>query len=180
MKSFLSPDSSRTAKRTRTRRRRAVLSIAFVASFVSVVPLASEASTATGTMAVTANILDSCTLTVPAMPFGTYSGTALAMTANLSVQCTLGGIASLTASVGSNGGSGFQRNMLNQSTMLPYNLYTQAAHTTVWGDTTNGTSAIAYVGTGATTSVTIYGNIPASSVALPGNYTDSVLVTLTY
>lgn len=67
-----------------------------------------------------------------------------------------------------------------------YNLYTDAAYTSVWGDGTGGTSiisssfALALVSTFSIT-YNVHGRINAGQNTLvPGIYTDTVTVTLTY
>lgn len=141
--------------------------------------------TATGTIPVSAVIVDSCTLAVNPLAFGTYAQLALTGTTIVTTNCTLGGMTTLSASNGSHVTGSFQRNMSNStntssSTVLPYNLYTDSARSVVWGDGTNSTATISLTGTGNTVNTTIYGNIPASSVLVPGTYNDSVVVTLTY
>ncbi len=173
----------KTTRNTRNHLR-ACITAAIVAA-VSSVPLQPvAAATATGTMAVTANILDNCTLTVAPMPFGNYvNSTANTMTATVTANCTLGGLATLSANKGTNGASIAARSMLNPAgpgTMLPYQLYVDTNRTTVWGDGTGGSQVIAVTGTGAAVAYTIYGNLPTSSVVYPGAYSDNVTVTLTY
>ena len=76
------------------------------------------------------------------------------------------------------------RTMRNGSASLSYNLYTDAARTTVWGDgvaaplvTVNPGS----VNAGDRTLVrTIYGRIPAQQSVPFGTYNDTIMVTLTF
>ena len=50
---------------------------------------------------------------------------------------------------------------------------------TVWG---NGTASSTHsgTGTGSTQSLTIYGRLPSLANVIPGSYTDTVTVTVTY
>src|SRR6266487_1298814 len=50
------------------------------------------------------------------------------------------------------------RKMVNAGTLLNYNLYTDAARTTVWGDGTGGTVTVSGSSNGSTTH-TVYGRI---------------------
>ncbi len=78
------------------------------------------------------------------------------------------------------------REMTSGTSKLQYNLYSDASRASVWGDTTGGTSH----GTGSidlqlvlvpvSASHTIYGRIFASQNAVPGNYADSIVVTIVY
>lgn len=59
---------------------------------------------------------------------------------------------------------------------LQYNLYTSAAFASIFGD---GTGA----GVATANTLTLFGNLPDSATnqgAVPGNYIDTTLVTVTY
>jgi spore coat protein U-like protein len=84
--------------------------------------------------------------------------------------------------------SGDDRQMYSASTgeYLPYQLYQDSSHATVWDETggtdaTDGSGGVSGTGTGATQETVVYGRI-ASGTSLPsaGSYTDSVIATLTY
>jgi len=69
---------------------------------------------------------------------------------------------------------------------LAYNIYTDAARTTVWGDGTSGSSRSTAIvlpqgNPSGTTTLTAYGRIPKGQrTARIGAYDDSVLVTIVY
>jgi spore coat protein U-like protein len=68
---------------------------------------------------------------------------------------------------------------------LQYNLYTTAALGTVFGDGTAGTATVAGTGAGVATAVavTVYGQLPdnaTNQAAVPGAYSDTITVTVTY
>ena len=68
---------------------------------------------------------------------------------------------------------------------LQYNLYTTVAFASVFGDGTVGTLTAAGIGAGVATAntLTVFGNLPDSATnqaAVPGNYSDTILVTVTY
>jgi spore coat protein U-like protein len=65
---------------------------------------------------------------------------------------------------------------------LAYNLYRDAARTTVWGDFTGGTSAPTDVSPPKKedVSITVYGRIPPGQDISAGSYTDSVTVVLNF
>lgn len=84
---------------------------------------------------------------------------------------------------GSGSGSYAPRRMSGGAYTLDYNLYTDPAHATVWGD---GNSATATV-TGAfaitvsgTANHAVYGRVPAGQNAGAGSYSDTVTVTVEY
>jgi len=43
-----------------------------------------------------------------------------------------------------------------------------------------GTDTVAGTGTGALQSLTVYGQLPANQKVLPGSYSDTITVTITY
>jgi spore coat protein U-like protein len=71
------------------------------------------------------------------------------------------------------------RKMTSGGATVNYSLYSDSAHTTVWGITV-GTDAIAATGNGTGQSYTVYGRVPPQTTPAPGIYTDTVTVTVTY
>ena len=68
---------------------------------------------------------------------------------------------------------------------MQYNLYTTAALGTIFGDGTAGTSTVAGTGAGIATAsnVIVYGQLPdnaTNQASVPGAYTDTITVTVTY
>ena len=78
------------------------------------------------------------------------------------------------------------REMTSGTSKLQYNLYSDASRASVWGDTTGGTSratgsiSLQTVLVPVSASHTIYGRIFANQNAVPGNYVDSIVVTIVY
>jgi spore coat protein U-like protein len=65
------------------------------------------------------------------------------------------------------------------SALLHYKLFSNSGYTTNWGNTV-GTDTLAGTGNGGTQPLTVYGQIPAAQFTAQGNYTDTIIVTLTY
>jgi len=136
----------------------------------------------------------SCTLTSTAPAFGTYDpSNAVADTANGSVLATCtwtGGGATTVNMVASyspgNSGSFPNRYMLFGTERLNYNIYFESTFSVVRGNGTAGTQtgqATLTVSSGnrtATATGTLFGRIPAGQNVVPGNYRDTIVVTLTY
>ena len=89
----------------------------------------------------------------------------------------------------SSGGSGTYspRRLSSGGNRLNYNLYTAPTYATVIGDGTGGTATLSgnillnALGIGPSDTWTLYGRIPAGqTTAVPGGYTDTLVVTLTY
>lgn len=148
----------------------------------------SYAATGTATMTVSTTVANSCTISAGAMTFGAYdttSAVALTATADVTSTCTSGGAATITLSQGTGTTSGDSsdtsplRQMTDGGTQsLDYNLYTDVARGTVWGNTI--ATGVAVTGTGSAVATTVYGDIdPGQSVA-SASFSDSVTVTLTY
>lgn len=135
-----------------------------------------------------------CAITAVGPAFGTYSPANTNPTvANGSVTatCTWTGGGSTTvnivASYGTgNSGSYPNRWMLSGANRLNYNIYFESNFQTIRGNGTAGTrtgTATLTVSSGnrtASVSGTMFGRIPAQQDAVPGNYTDTILITMTY
>lgn len=145
------------------------------------------ASTTTGTLTVTANVNNVCKLTSGTLAFGAYdpvntnATTPLAQTATFTMKCTKGTSATMLMGQGSNPGTGSTdsapiRNMLNGTTQLNYQLYSDAGDTTVW----NNSTGINHTATGQSETLNVYGSIPAGQNVGSGSYTDTVVITVNY
>ncbi len=155
-----------------------------------------SATTTTTTFTVSANVLKTCSVSAGNLAFGNYTpgGGALTSTSTVSVLCTNGTAFTAALNAGSTlGGTVAQRLMAESggSGTLQYNLYTTAAHSTVWGDGTG--SSVTESGTGAgmatadSQSLTVFGQLPdnATNQAAPVTgattaYSDTITVTVTY
>ena len=132
-----------------------------------------------------ANRHNGCNISAPNMNFGTYdifSATPLTSTMMFTVTCGSGyggGYLYITFGTGSSG-TYTNRTMSNGTDMLDYNIYADAAHTTVVGDGTNNTTYYyTYSGGGSfSANATVYGLLPAQQNVSPGTYTDVVTITL--
>jgi len=147
-----------------------------------------HATTATGTFQVTATVVSACTVSGALLNFGSAinplsASVPLYATSTLTVQCTntTPYAVSLNAGANAGGASNFSaRAMKNGSNSLGYQLYLDSAHSQVWGDGTASSSTSSGTGTGSTQSLTIYGSVPSLTATVPGAYTDTVTVTITY
>jgi spore coat protein U-like protein len=119
------------------------------------------------------------------LDFGTYvpgATIALAGTTTINVFCSTGTLYSVAANVGSTGGLFSGRVLASGLNLLAYNIYTSAAHLTIWGDGTQLTGIISGIGLGLLTnsSNTVYGLIPIAQDLPAGTYTSTVTVTVSY
>ena len=132
----------------------------------------------------------SCTVAATAVNFGVYnplSGTPDDATGTVTVTCDalVGLLASWTVALSTGNGGGYSPRLLGSgSHHLSYNLYTSAAHSSVWGDGSGTTTLVndqrtLIVGSNIS-NYTVYGRITAGQDAAAGTYTDTIVVTVNY
>jgi spore coat protein U domain-containing protein, fimbrial subunit CupE1/2/3/6 len=126
-----------------------------------------------------------CSLSTTSILFGTYnvfSSAPVDSTGSVTYRCngTTPGVL-ITITKGQSAtflprelGKGLER--------LDYNLFRDAARTTVWGDFTGGTSAFIDIDPPKKEdlTVTVYGRIPPGQDISAGSYTDSVTVVMNF
>lgn len=137
-----------------------------------------------------------CTVSAVGVNFGVYDPyltTPDDSVGEITVTCThLSGPAievryTVTLSTGSGGGYA-PRRLRSGPALLGYNLWSDPARSSIWGNGTAGTvivSGALRVGPGQGNGVrsavhSIYGRIPALQDAAEGDYVDSIVATLTY
>jgi len=146
-----------------------------------------QAATRTASFQVSANVIDNCIISATALNLGTFDGTNnLAASAPITVRCSNGTDYTVDLSTGSSG-TYAARTLVNGSYSLAYNLYTSNTYTSVWGDTTSGTSRISGFGAGMAVGNAIthnvYGQLLAANNSGPidaGSYVDNITATVTY
>jgi len=136
----------------------------------------------------------SATVSVPTpLAFGNYDPAASAPrdnTTNVNVTGTVTGLGilvtlsySISLDAGASGSITDRRLSGPNSSLLAYNLYTDSARSTVWGNgtVTDSYSALASLGgTAVQRSYTVYGRVPAGQYVAPGGYSNTITVTVTY
>ncbi|MCF3948552.1 spore coat U domain-containing protein [Acidiphilium sp. AL] len=160
---------------------RRALIVAFLAA--GIFPVASAHASLLG---------ETCSVSATGLSFGVYSplsGAADTSSGTVTVSCNAlvslgGGSYTLSASTGSSG-SYTLRTMTSGGDTLGYQLYTNAADTTVWGDGTGGSAVFnntfpVLVILSYSQTTTFYGEIPANENVAPGSYSDTITVTVSY
>jgi spore coat protein U-like protein len=133
-------------------------------------------------------LADSCHVSTGALAFGAYdtaSSSPLDAMGSLDLHCSNKVHAVLSLNVGSGAGAGFsagrKMTLIGGSNTLIYNLYADAARTRVLGDGTHGSVTIKVNSDKNTYSQTFWGRLPGGQTsALPGNYQDVVVATISY
>lgn len=158
----------------------------FIFSFIA------SAATKTATISISANIVPACTAgttvsgttTFGTLDFGTkyqliqpVAVTGQTNSGAIAVQCAAGVGYKVVLSAG-NSGNVSQRYM--QGTVITrrvnYNLYTDAAHTTIWDNTTGVSKTV----TGLAESLPVYGLVPVQTTPPMDSYSDAVTVTVSW
>jgi len=143
---------------------------------------------------VLAHAAASCTVSATGPAFGVYSPANASPTVsngNVTASCTwTGGGATTVNLVASyspgNSGSYPNRWMLSGTNRLNYNLYFESTFQTIRGNGTGGTQtgsaslSVSSANRTATATGTIFGRIPAGQDAVPGSYSDTIVITMTY
>lgn len=150
-----------------------------------------NAQTATSTFTVTATVAANCTITTVGITFGSYDpvvahqATPLDSNGSVTVACTSGATTTIGMDQGltptaTSTAAAPERQMASGPDFLRYDLYQDAARTTVWGDV--GTPAeVTYVSTSfAPTLIDIFGQIPAGQDVNVGTYSDTVTATISF
>jgi spore coat protein U-like protein len=168
---------------------RVVRATLLIAAVAILFPPAASASTATGSLSVTATVSDSCAITSGGgtLSFGAYdpvianATTPATQSTTFQLTCTNGTSATILLGQGSNPSSGSTdavpvRNMVYSGTKLNYQLYTTSARTTVW----NNTTGVGQSANGLAQPITVYGSIPAGQTVGSGSYADTVVITISF
>lgn len=142
------------------------------------------ADTSIGTINMSATVNHSCKSLIAApLIFPDYLAGSTSQTdasTQISVRCTMGTPVNIGLDKGIIGASEFSRQLTNGSSRLNYNIYTSAARTTVWNNTSSRVSATGQ-GLGTAMNFTVYGRIPAGQYgAVPGVYADNINVVVSY
>lgn len=137
--------------------------------------------------------LCSCSTTTTNVTFGSYNPLAfgnLDTTGSVKVACTsvAGLLIPFTIDLGKGNNNNYaDRRMSFGGYQLSYNLYTDNTYTKIWGDTTSSTLNVGgsvlldVLALSLAQTFYIYGRLPGRQLtAMPGTYTDSLSVTLTY
>jgi spore coat protein U-like protein len=120
-----------------------------------------------------------CSMSVQGVNFGSYdfmSSQDLDSAGHVMVTCDASSSFSISLSTGA--GTYASRTMQSGAHLLHYNLYTDAAHTMVWGDGTGGSVVVS--GSGDSVDEVVYGSAPAGQNPYIGTYSDAITVTLTF
>ena len=141
------------------------------------------AGTTTTTFTSQISLTAACVInSASALNFGTQGMLAanVDQTSTIQVQCTNTTPYTIGLDAGTGtGGTIAARKLTSGGNTVNYMLHSDAAHTTIWGNTVS-TDTVAATGTGSGQNFTVYGRVPPQAAPAPGNYTDTITVTVMY
>lgn len=158
----------------------AMLGGVLLSSFLAI-PTAGIAQVASGNLGVKITITEQCALgAISDVDFETVGLLSSAVDAEgtIEVTCTAGTDYSITLNQGAGpGATEAVRQMTGPGGTIDYTLHQDSARTILWGTDAN---AFTGVGTGGAEPIKVYGRVPSQTTPERGDYSDTVLVTLTY
>jgi spore coat protein U-like protein len=142
--------------------------------------LHAQAQTATTTFRVQTKVQAVCTVTANDLNFGTYAQTGTNGTTQLRAICSPQTTYNIGLNEGTTTGATInQRKMASGTNAINYQLYSDSARSTIWGNT-SGTDTVTGVGTGLAQDHTVFGAIPATQSIPAGDYGDTITVRIYY
>lgn len=161
-----------------------------VALATSLLASVASAATQTTTFNVTANVVKNCTISAANLAFGNYdpvvanAAAPLNMTSTVTVACTKGATATVGLDAGQHSAQavGTTRAMTSGGgtpTYLSYEIYQDAGHLSVWGNSGAGLENYTAASKAATALID-YGQIPAGEDLPVAAYSDTVTATITF
>lgn len=153
--------------------------------------LLAQADSKTATLGVSATLLSACeagsssggNVSFGTLNFGTLyflsTATSVAGQQNagaIRVKCTNGTSYSVLLGGGQSGNTAARYLQSAAGQRVNYNLYTNAAHSTIWDNLTG----VSQTANGTDNWLPVYGMIPAQSTPQTGSYTDTVQVTINW
>lgn len=144
--------------------------------------------TVTSSITVTAAVAASCTITASPLSFGNYTLALIQQSTTLSVTCTNGTAYNIGLNAGTGAGATVTTRKMtctgggactSGTDTLSYSLTSVSYAGSNWGATI-GTDTVTGTGSGAAQSITVYGTVPASQTSPTGNYSDTVVATITF
>lgn len=141
--------------------------------------------TNSATFNVTLTLQANCSITANPLNFGSTGvlSAAINQQTTLSVTCSDTTPYNVGLDAGNVTGSTVASRLLagttsgNTSTTVAFELYQDAGHTTLWGNT-QGTNTEGGTGTGAAQAITVYGQVPAQATPKPDTYQTTVTATV--
>jgi spore coat protein U-like protein len=167
------------------------LSSALTASLllVAAFPVAQAAiysnGTGTATMNVTLTLQANCSISANPLSFGANGvlSTVINQQTTVGVTCTNTTPYNVGLDAGTVVGSTVANRLMagtstgNTGTTVGFELYQDAGHATIWGNT-QGVNTVAGTGTGSAQSINVYGQVPTQATPKPDTYQTTITATV--
>jgi spore coat protein U-like protein len=142
-------------------------------------------TTSTTTFNTTASVAAQCNVSAANLAFGAVNplSSQVDATTNLTVNCTKNSSYTVGLDAGTTTGATIaQRLMANGANTMQYNLYTDSARSSIWGNSAGSWVSGTGAGLGTAQTRTVYGRVASGQTNLAvGNYQESTItVTATY
>ena len=164
--------------------------ILIVLAVFAVVSISAESrlsgQTASASLTVNATVTKNCTITTAPVAFGNYDSVAANATAPLdgigtvTVTCTKGAAAKVGLNPGGNAEGATRRMVGSAAEYLTYELYKDAAHASVWGNTAADALDVPAAVNQNPQNFSVYGRVAGGQTAAVGTYTDTVVATVNF
>ena len=129
--------------------------------------------------------LSACNVSTSGVSFGSYdvfNPVPVSAIGTITISCNVLTVTTNTEIGPSSNSGGFNPRKMKHSSksdLLSYNLFTNAARTTIWGDGSGGTGTVnCIVLLTLPCTLTVYGQVPALQNVSAGSYSDAVTVTV--
>lgn len=125
--------------------------------------------------------LAACNVIATGVSFGVIDPLVVvdhASTGSVTVSCDT--LTSYSIALGPGAGTYGQREMTGTAGVLQYNLYDSSVRDRVWGDGSGTTVTVNGSADSGGRTHTVYGQVPYQPTAVPGSYSDTITVTVSY
>jgi len=132
-----------------------------------------------------AQATSTCSISVTSVNFGSYNvfgGSATDSTGTITITCN-NPAHNISVTLSKGASSSFTpRTMLRGGEALSYNLFRDAARSSIWGDGTGSTSTYSDNNppNNANINLTVYGRVPAGQDVSAGSYSDTVAAVINF
>ena len=163
-----------------------VLASFAVISVVAESSLSGQSQSSTASLNISATVSKNCTIATAPVAFGAYDSVTANATAPLDgtgtviVTCTKGAPAKVGLNAGGNAQGATRRMVGTAAEHLTYELYKDAAHVSVWGNTAADALDVPAAVNQNPQNFTVYGRVLQNQTAAVGAYTDTIVATVNF
>lgn len=145
-----------------------------------------HAGSATTSLAVSATVINNCTISTSAVAFGSYDPVVANASANLdstgsvTIACTKGATATIGLNAGSNASGVTRRLGDGASNYLTYELFKDSSRTSMWGNSGADLNTPPVAPNKSPRTFTAYARVTSNQDVPAGSYTDTVTATVNF